>query len=81
MGRKDEWNATHPTETRTTRSTSRSPSSPKLLPVLYPGVFPNLGAYRKDRADLLAILLTGIPAGSSPASRTSPARRKPTCCG
>ena len=34
-----------------------------LLPVLYPGVFPNLAAYTKPRADLPAILLTGIPAG------------------
>ncbi len=34
-----------------------------LLPVLYPGVFPNLAAYTKPRADLAAILLTGIPAG------------------
>ncbi len=34
-----------------------------LLPVLYPNVFPNLKAYSKPRADLAAILLTGIPAG------------------
>jgi len=37
-----------------------------LLPVLYPGVFPNLAAYNKaapKRADLLAIFLTGIPTG------------------
>ena len=57
------------------------PELGKLLPFLYPGVFPNLAAYDKDRADLLAILLTGIPAASSPASRTSPGRRRPTCCG
>ena len=37
-----------------------------LLPVLYPGVFPNLAAYTKARADLDAILLTGIPAGVVP---------------
>jgi hypothetical protein len=34
--------------------------------VLYPGVFPKLAAYAKDRADLVAILLTGIPAGVVP---------------
>jgi len=37
--------------------------------VLYPGVFPNLAAYNKTgapRADLLAILLTGIPTGVVP---------------
>ncbi|MCU1359077.1 MAG: hypothetical protein JWN99_366, partial [Ilumatobacteraceae bacterium] len=37
-----------------------------LLPVLYPGVFPNLAAYTADRADLLAVLLTGIPANIVP---------------
>jgi hypothetical protein len=40
-----------------------------LLPVLYPGVFPNLAklnAAKKPRADLAAILLTGIPAGIIP---------------
>ena len=45
-----------------------------LLPVLYPGVFPNLAAYTKPRADLNAILLTGIPTGVVPGSRTTPAR-------
>src|SRR5262249_6429689 len=38
----------------------------KLLPVLYPGVFPHLAAHTADRADLLAILLTGIPPGIIP---------------
>ena len=31
--------------------------------MLYPGAFPHLAAYTKPRADLEAILLTGIPAG------------------
>jgi hypothetical protein len=31
--------------------------------VLYPGVFPHLAAYTKDRADLAAVLFTGIPSG------------------
>ncbi len=35
-------------------------------PVLYPGVFPNLAAYSGARADLHAILLTGIPTGVVP---------------
>ena len=34
--------------------------------MLYPGVFPNLAAYTKPRADLNAILLTGIPSGVVP---------------
>ncbi len=42
------------------------PELAKLLPVLYPGEFPNLAAYSKDRADLHAILLTGIPSGIVP---------------
>jgi hypothetical protein len=37
-----------------------------LLPVLYPGVFPHLAAYKKPRADLMAILMTGIPTGVVP---------------
>ena len=37
-----------------------------LLPVLYPGAFPNLAKYGKPRADLNAILLTGIPKGVVP---------------
>ena len=42
------------------------PELARLLPVLYPGVFPHLAAYTKPRADLAAILLTGIPAGVVP---------------
>jgi hypothetical protein len=38
----------------------------KLLPVLYPHVFPHLAAYHKKRADLAAILMTGIPKGIVP---------------
>ena len=34
--------------------------------MLYPGVFPNLAALTADRADLVAILLTGIPQGLIP---------------
>jgi hypothetical protein len=37
-----------------------------LLPVLYPGVFPHLAALTAPRADLVAILLTGIPSGIVP---------------
>ena len=42
------------------------PELAKLLPVLYPGVFPNLAALTAKRADLVAILLTGLPAGIVP---------------
>jgi hypothetical protein len=46
-----------------------TPELAQLLPVLFPGVFPNLDVLNKSgtpRADLLAILLTGIPAGLIP---------------
>ncbi len=42
---------------------SSTPSSTALLPVLYPGVFPKLAALKAARADLVAILLTGLPDG------------------
>ena len=48
----------------TVREVREHPELARLLPVLYPGVFPNLAAYHKPRADLNAILLTGIPSGS-----------------
>jgi hypothetical protein len=60
---KDKWNALGPDkESRFAKFVAR-PELATLLPVLYPGVFPNLAALQVDRADLLAILLTGIPAG------------------
>ena len=34
--------------------------------MLYPGAFPNLAKYTKPRADLNAVLLTGIPKGVVP---------------
>lgn len=42
------------------------PGLSKLLPVLYPGVFPNLANLKDDRADIVAVLLTGLPAGVVP---------------
>jgi hypothetical protein len=66
LARKDEWNAVGPDkESRFAQYVAR-PELAALLPVLYPTVFPNLAAYNKDRADLLAILLTGIPDGVIP---------------
>ena len=73
----------------TPRSRSRTPTSlqyvkqpelAQLLPVLYPGVFPNLAARTADRADLVAILLTGIPAGIIDGFQnfTGPDLRRPT---
>jgi hypothetical protein len=63
MGRKDEWNADTPDGDKDYAPFVAQPELAKLLPVLYPGVFPNLAAFKADRADLLAILLTGNPKG------------------
>jgi hypothetical protein len=63
MALKDQWNAGGPDKDSRFAQYVARPELAALLPVLYPGVFPNLAALQKDRADLLAILLTGIPAG------------------
>ncbi len=66
LGVKDYWNAQPPVHDKQFASNVANPELAGLLPGLYPGVFPNLAAYNatgQPRADLLAILLTGIPAG------------------
>jgi hypothetical protein len=66
MSRKDEWNASHPKGDADFAKYVDHPELARLLPVLYPGVFPHLAAYHKKRADLNAVLLTGIPSGVVP---------------
>jgi hypothetical protein len=66
MADKDRWNASQPRDDAQFAKYVARPELARLLPVLYPGVFPKLAAYGKDRADLLAILLTGIPSGVVP---------------
>ncbi|MBO0887250.1 MAG: DUF4331 domain-containing protein, partial [Acidimicrobiales bacterium] len=63
LAKKDYWNAQPPRQDSQFASFVTKPGLATLLPSLYPGVFPNLAAYNKPRADLAAILLTGIPAG------------------
>lgn len=63
MGKKDRWNSEQPNEDSEFLVYFQHPELAGLLPVLYPGVFPNLAAYKPARADLVAILLTGIPSG------------------
>jgi hypothetical protein len=66
MGKKDFWNTQSPAHDKQFASYVAHPGLAELLPTLYPGVFPNLAALNKTgkaRADLEAILLTGIPAG------------------
>ena len=66
MSRKDRWNALEPYEDSEFAKYVSNPELARLLPKLYPGVFPRLAAYTKPRADLLAILLTGLPSGVVP---------------
>jgi hypothetical protein len=66
IGRKDEWNAKEPVQDSDFLQYVKQPELARLLPILYPGVFKNLAARTADRADLVAILLTGIPAGIVP---------------
>ncbi|WP_436530482.1 DUF4331 domain-containing protein [Actinoplanes sp. HUAS TT8] len=66
MAQKDKWNSLPPSEDKRFAEFVATPELGGLLPVLYPGLFDNLAAQnklKKDRADLLAILLTGIPSG------------------
>ncbi len=66
MAEKDEWNFRAPAGDKKYEKYVDRPELAKLLPVLYPGVFPNLAKYGKPRADLNAVLLTGIPKGVMP---------------
>jgi hypothetical protein len=66
VGEKDRWNAVDPIDDVGFEKYVNQPELARLLPVLYPGEFPNLAAYSKNRADLHAILLTGIPGGIVP---------------
>jgi hypothetical protein len=75
LGMKDMWNASSPFNDSQFVSDVSFPALADLLPALYPGVFPNLEALNaklasmpaaKQRADLVAIFLTGLPAGIVP---------------
>ncbi len=63
MSKKDHWNALPPKDDSQFAQYVQHPELAGLLPVLYPGVFPNLAGLTAARADLVAILLTGIPSG------------------
>jgi hypothetical protein len=63
MADKDRWNSEKPFNDSQFAKYVSKPELAGLLVALYPGVFTNLKAYTKPRADLLAILLTGIPNG------------------
>jgi hypothetical protein len=66
LGKKDLWNSLPPADDKQFVGFVTQPELAALLPVLYPNVFPHLAAAvaaKTPRADLEAILLTGIPAG------------------
>lgn len=69
MALKDTWNAGKPADEKSFLSFVEHPELARLLPVLYPKVFPKLEALEATKApreDLVAILLTGLPAGVVP---------------
>ncbi len=69
ISKKDLWNSLPPSDDKLFAQYVTHPQLAALLPVLYPGVFPDLAALVKSgkpRADLEAILLTGIPTGIIP---------------
>jgi hypothetical protein len=66
MSLKDQWNTLSPAQDKRFAKFVEKPELAHLLPTLYPGVFDNLDKLNKagtKRADLVAILLTGIPEG------------------
>jgi hypothetical protein len=74
LGQKDYWNRQAPADDRQFVAQYQHPELAALLPVLYPGVFPNLASLNSSnvpRADLVAVLLTGIPAGLIPGFQNS----------
>jgi hypothetical protein len=81
--KKDQWNASSPYGDAAFAAGVTNPELGQLLPVLFTPdgsstVFPHLAAYNaqiaaghKSRADLAAILLTGLPAGVVPGFQNS----------
>ncbi len=72
LGDKDRWNNQEPVNDSQFLKYYTNPELQNLLPVLYPGVFPNLAKLltqppaNRLRNDLVAILLTGVPNGVVP---------------
>ena len=69
LGEKDYWNRQQPVNDGQFAKYVAHPELAGLLPVIYAGEFPDLAALDKagtPRADLEAILLTGIPSGLIP---------------
>jgi uncharacterized protein DUF4331 len=63
LGLKDEWNSRQPVDDEDFLSHVQHPELAKLLPALYPKHFEHLEGLTAPREDLVAIFLTGLPAG------------------
>jgi len=71
---KDYFNSQPPVADKQFAAAVEDPELAKLIPVLYPGAFPNLAAYQaagKTRSDIVAIFVTGIPASVLPSAPTN----------
>jgi hypothetical protein len=70
MGSKDLWNSLHPANDAQFLPAVQHPELATLIPILYQTNgkthFPNLAGLTAPRADLVAILMTGIPNGVLP---------------
>jgi hypothetical protein len=66
LGVKDSWNTQAPKDDKQFLKYVQHQEVPLRLVEYYPGVFPHLAAYNKPRVDMVAIFLTGIPAGIIP---------------
>ena len=76
MAEKDDWNAAHPAGEKSSCQYVQHPELANLLPVLYPKRFPHLEALTAPREDLVAILLTGLPAGIVPGFQNASRQRR-----
>jgi Domain of unknown function (DUF4331) len=71
---KDYFNSQAPAKDAQFAAAVANPELAQLIPVLYPGAFPNLAAYQKagmTRPDITAIFLSGIPASILPSAPTN----------
>jgi hypothetical protein len=71
---KDYFNSQPPYKDSQFAAAVADPELARLIPVLYPGAFPNLAAYQKagnKRPDIVAIFATGIPASILPTAPTN----------
>ena len=81
IGLKDQWNSKPPSDDRQFLKYVEFPEVPTRLTEVYPGVFPDLAAYKKARADLVAIFSPASRRALSLVSRIIRGQDLPICCG